>query len=40
MKTFLKIRYYKCDRLDISEGIDLAKSNNSGECVICHYWFF
>ena len=30
--------YY--DRIDISEGIDLAKSNNSKECMICHYWFF
>ena len=28
------------DRIDISEGIDLAKSNNSKECMICHYWFF
>ena len=30
--------YY--DRIDISEGTDLAKSNNSKECTICHYWFF
>ena len=30
--------YY--DRIDISEGIDLAKGNNSKECMICHYWFF
>ena len=30
--------YY--DRIDISEGIDLAKSNNSKECMICHYYFF
>ena len=30
--------YY--DRIDISEGIDLAKSNNSKECMICHYFFF
>ena len=29
--------YY--DRIDISEGIDFAKSNNSKECMICHYWF-
>ena len=28
------------DRIDISEGIDLAKSNNSKECMICHYYFF
>ena len=27
--------YY--DRIDIREGIDLAKSNNSKESMICHY---
>ena len=26
--------------IDMSEGIDLAKSNRSKECMICHYWFF
>ena len=26
-----------CDRIDITEGIDLAKSNSSKECMICHY---
>ena len=30
--------YY--DRIDISEDIDLAKINNSKECMICHYFFF
>ena len=30
--------YY--DRIDISKGIDLAKSNRNKECMICHYWFF
>ena len=30
--------YY--DRIDISEVIDLTKSNRSKECMICHYWFF
>ena len=30
--------YY--DRIYISEGIDLAKSNNCKECMICHYFFF
>ena len=29
--------YY--DRIDISQGRDLAKSNNSKECMICHYSF-
>ena len=30
--------YY--DRTDISEGIDLAKSKNSKECMISHDRFF
>ena len=30
--------YY--NRVDISEGNDLAKSNNNKECMICHYLFF
>ena len=27
-------------RTDISEGINLTKSSNSIECMICHYCFF
>ena len=25
------------DRIDISEGIDIYKTNKSKECNICHY---
>ena len=28
------------DRIRISEGADLAKSNKSKEYMIRHYWFF
>ena len=35
---FLINRFY--DRTDLSEGIDIAKNNNSKECMICLYWFF
>ena len=28
------------DQIDLSEGIDPAKSNNSNECVVYHYCFF
>ena len=28
------------DRIDISEGIDINKTNASRECKICHYWYF
>ena len=28
------------DKIDISEGIDINKTNASKECDICHYWDF
>ena len=28
------------DRIDISEGIDMGKTNKSKECDICQYWYF
>ena len=30
----------KYDRIDISEGIDVNKTNKSKECMFCHYWHF
>ena len=30
--------YY--DRIHISEGTNVAKSNSSKECMVCHYCFF
>ena len=30
--------YY--DRIDVSEGIDINKTNALKECDICHYWYF
>ena len=30
----------KYDRIDVSEGIDINKTNKSKECVLCHYWYF
>ena len=30
--------YY--NRTDLSYRIDVAISNNSKKCTICHYWFF
>ena len=29
----------ECDRIDISEGIDVNKTNASKQCDICHYWY-
>ena len=28
------------DKIDISEGIDIKKTNASKECKICHCWYF
>ena len=28
------------DKIDISEGIDINKTNASKECDICHCWYF
>ena len=28
------------DRIDISEGTDVNKTDASKECNVCHYWYF
>ena len=28
------------DRIDISDGLDVDKTNKSKECTFCHYWYF
>ena len=28
------------DTIDISEEIDINKTNASKKCKICHYWYF
>ena len=28
------------ERIYISEGIDIYKTNASKECMFCHYWYF
>ena len=28
------------DKIDISEGTDINKTNEPKECKICHYWYF
>ena len=34
-----RIKMRECARIDISEGIDINKTNLSKECDICHYWY-
>ena len=28
------------DRIGISEGVDVDKTDRSKECMFCHYWYF
>ena len=30
----------KYDKIDILEGIDADKINESRDCTFCHYWYF
>ena len=30
----------ECDKIDISEGIDVDMPNKSKECMLCHYSYF
>ena len=35
------LEYDRIDGIDeISQGIDVNKTNASKECDICHYWYF
>ena len=34
------IKMLEYDRIDISEGIGVNKTNASKKCDICHYWCF
>ena len=37
-KQRIKIQEYEI--IDISEGVDVNKTNLPKECNICHYWYF
>ena len=28
------------DRIDVSKGIDINKTGDAHECIICHNWYF
>ena len=36
--TYVTMLY--CNRTGVSEGIEVNESNESNECMICHYWNF
>ena len=29
-----------CEKIDISDGIDVDMSDKSKECMLCRYWYF
>ena len=40
MIVSMSYKILEYDRIDISEGIDINKTNASKECNICRYWYF
>ena len=34
------IKMLQYEKIDISEGIDIDKSNKSKKCIFWHYWYF
>ena len=30
----------KYDKIDITEGTDVDKTNKSRKCMFCHYWYY
>ena len=35
-----ELQMLEYDMINVSEGIDINKTNASKECGICHYWYF
>ena len=31
---------FEYDRIDMYDEIDVNKTDESGGCIICHYWYF
>ena len=40
MNVCMNYKILEYDRIDISEEININKTNASEECDICHYWHF
>ena len=38
--NFFPMKVAKYDEDDVSEGIDINKTNGLRECLICHQWYF
>ena len=35
-----KLKMLEYDKIGTSEGIDINKTNELKECMLCHYWYF
>ena len=40
MNVCMNYKMLECDRIVISEGIDVDMSDKSKECMLSHYWYF
>ena len=40
MNVCMNYKMLEYDGIDISEGIDINKTNKSKECMLCHYLYF
>ena len=40
LENCMNYKMLQYERIDVSEGTDLNKSDKSKECIICHYWYF
>ena len=38
--TNARLEMLDCETIDVSEGIDVNKSNGLHQCIICHYLYF
>ena len=34
------IKMLEYNKIDIAEGIDINKTNELKECMLCYYWYF
>ena len=34
------IKMLQHEKISVSEGIDINRTNASKECMLCHYWYF
>ena len=40
MNAHMSYKMLQYEKTNVSEGIDINKTNASKECMLCHYWYF